>query len=218
MSKNQLQLKNLQFHVRIGTTFQLNKSQYSSYSSFITRPPIVTIMGHVDHGKTSMLDYLRKSRVAAEEAGRITQHLGAFQVALKDQTQLITFLDTPGHAAFSAIRKRGAQVTDLIVLVIAIEDGIMPQTEEVLTLAKASSIPLIVAMNKWDKLISTAGSALAAKNSPQVSKLKDNLARHGLELEEFGGSVQCIPVSALTVIIKFLFLKIIIITNNFIMF
>lgn len=163
------------------------------------RPPIVTIMGHVDHGKTSMLDYLRKSRMAAGEAGGITQHIGAFQVALKDNpTNLITFIDTPGHAAFSAIRQRGAQVTDLIVLVVAVEDGVMPQTDEVIQLAKSSSIPLIVAMNKWDKLIATSGSAAAATTSPHVRKLKETLARRGIELEEFGGSVQCLPVSALT--------------------
>ena len=172
------------------------------YFSGITfrRPPIVTIMGHVDHGKTSMLDFLRKSRIAAGEAGGITQHIGAFQVALKNQKELITFIDTPGHAAFSAIRQRGAQVTDLIVLVIAIEDGIMPQTEEVIKLAQASSVPIIVAMNKWDKLITNSGSLSAAESSPQVRKLKDSLARHGVELEEFGGAVQCLPISALTVI------------------
>lgn len=156
-------------------------------------------MGHVDHGKTSMLDYLRKTRLAASEAGGITQHIGAFQVALKDHpANLITFIDTPGHAAFSAIRQRGAQVTDLIVLVVAVEDGVMPQTDEVIQLAKSSSIPLIVAMNKWDKLIATSGSASAATTSPQVRKLKETLARRGIELEEFGGSVQCLPVSALT--------------------
>lgn len=156
-------------------------------------------MGHADHGKTSMLDYLRKSRIAASEAGGITQHIGAFQVALKDDpANLITFIDTPGHAAFSAIRQRGAHVTDLIVLVVAVEDGVMPQTDEVIQLAKSSSIPLIVAMNKWDKLIAISGSASAASSSPQVRKLKDTLARRGIELEEFGGSVQCLPVSALT--------------------
>lgn len=172
----------------------LLKRRYS-----LKRPPIVTIMGHVDHGKTSMLDYLRKTRLAASEAGGITQHIGAFQVALKDHpANLITFIDTPGHAAFSAIRQRGAQVTDLIVLVVAVEDGVMPQTDEVIQLAKSSSIPLIVAMNKWDKLIATSGSASAATTSPQVRKLKETLARRGIELEEFGGSVQCLPVSALT--------------------
>jgi translation initiation factor IF-2 len=169
-------------------------------NALFRRPPIVTIMGHVDHGKTSMLDFLRKSRIASGEAGGITQHIGAFQVALQNQKQLITFIDTPGHAAFSAIRQRGAQVTDLIVLVIAIEDGIMPQTEEVLKLSKSSSIPVIVAMNKWDKLLSSTGSISAAENSPQVRKLKDGLARQGVELEEYGGSVQCLPISALTVL------------------
>lgn len=147
-----------------------------------------------------MLDYLRKSRVAAGEAGGITQHIGAFQVSLpKSPDSLITFIDTPGHAAFSAIRQRGAQVTDIIVLVVAIEDGVMPQTEEVIALAKDAKLPVIVAMNKWDRLISVSGSPEAAKSSPQVRKLKESLARLGIELEEFGGEVQCIPVSALTV-------------------
>ena len=162
------------------------------------RPPIVTIMGHVDHGKTSMLDYLRKSRVAAGEAGGITQHIGAFQVALRPDN-LITFIDTPGHAAFSAIRHRGAQVTDVVVLVVAVEDGVMPQTEEVVNLVKAAQLPVIVAMNKWDKLISGTGSIEGAAASPQARKLKESLARLGIELEEFGGPVQCIPTSALTV-------------------
>lgn len=162
------------------------------YSDF-RRHPIVTIMGHVDHGKTSMLDYLRKSRLAASEAGGITQHIGAFQVSN------ITFIDTPGHAAFSAIRSRGAKVTDIIVLVVAVEDGVMPQTEEVIALAKAAKVPVIVAMNKWDKLISVSGSPEAAAVSPQARKLKETLSRLGIELEEFGGEVQCIPISALTV-------------------
>lgn len=164
----------------------------------VRRPPIVTIMGHVDHGKTSMLDYLRKSRVAAGEAGGITQHIGAFQVSL-GHGNLITFIDTPGHAAFSAIRHRGAQVTDIIVLVVAVEDGVMPQTEEVIALSKASKLPVIVAMNKWDKLIAVTGSPEAAALSAQVRKLKEGLAKFGMELEEYGGDVQCIPVSALSV-------------------
>ena len=147
-----------------------------------------------------MLDFLRKSRVAAGEAGGITQHIGAFQVSLPRADSLITFIDTPGHAAFSAIRQRGAQVTDMIVLVVAVEDGIMPQTEEVISLVKEAKLPVIVAMNKWDKLMATvSGSSEAAAVAPQVRKLKENLARLGMELEEFGGDVQCIPVSALTV-------------------
>ena len=161
----------------------------------VPRPPIVTIMGHVDHGKTTMLDSLRKSSVAAGEAGGITQHIGAFQVSLKSsgQDRLITFIDTPGHAAFSKIRQRGAKVTDLIVLVVAAEDGVMPQTEEVISISKATATPMIVAMNKWDKIASIGGP-----ESAEVRKLKDSLARLGVELEEYGGSVQCIPVSAVT--------------------
>lgn len=156
-------------------------------------------MGHVDHGKTTMLDYLRNSNIAAGEAGGITQHIGAFQVALNNNPQnLITFIDTPGHAAFSAIRQRGAQVTDLIILVVAVEDGIMPQTDEVIALSKSSKIPLIIAMSKWDRLIEATGSLIAAETSKQVRKLKDSLARRGIELEEFGGHVQCLPVSAMT--------------------
>lgn len=162
------------------------------------RPPIVTIMGHVDHGKTTMLDFLRKSNVAAGEAGGITQHIGAFQVRLKtssgnESDKLITFIDTPGHASFSKMRERGAKITDLIVLVVAVEDGVMPQTEEVIALSKASETPLIVAINKWDKL-----AAMGDSGSSLVRKLKGNLAKLGVELEEFGGNVQCIPVSAAT--------------------
>ncbi len=168
-------------------------------NSFIFRPPIVTIMGHVDHGKTTILDFLRKTNVASGEAGGITQHIGAFQVSLKPQCRdenekLITFIDTPGHASFSKIRQRGAKVTDLIVLVVAVEDGVMPQTEEVINLSKSTQTPLIVAINKWDKITGMGASA----ESSMVRKLKEGLARRGVELEEFGGSVQCIPVSAVT--------------------
>lgn len=168
--------------VKVDDKMEILVDEADDESTLVERPPIVTVMGHVDHGKTSLLDAIRNTNVTSREAGGITQHIGAYQVEINDRK--ITFLDTPGHEAFTEMRARGAQVTDIAILVVAADDGVMPQTVEAINHAKAAEVPIIVAINKIDK------------PGANIDKIRQELTEHELVDEEWGGSTIMVPISA----------------------
>ena len=161
---------------------EIEEEEKDDEKNLVKRPPIITVMGHVDHGKTSLLDAIRKSKVTTTEAGGITQHIGAYTVTINGES--ITFLDTPGHEAFTAMRARGAQITDIVILVVAADDGIMPQTEEAINHCKAANVPIVVAINKIDR------------PNANIDRVKQELTEYGLVAEDWGGDTICVPVSA----------------------
>ena len=165
-------------------TAYIEQTQVADEAQLVKRAPVVTIMGHVDHGKTSLLDYIRSANVAGGEAGGITQHIGAYTIRLHGEK--ITFIDTPGHEAFTTMRARGAMVTDIAVIVVAADDSIMPQTVESINHAKAAKVPIIVAINKIDK------------PGANIDRVKNDLTKYDLLIEEWGGDIPCVPVSAKT--------------------
>ena len=169
---------------KVDVIAELLKEEEDPEESLVARPPVVCVMGHVDHGKTSLLDAIRQTNVTAREAGGITQHIGAYVVEINGQT--ITFLDTPGHEAFTAMRMRGAQATDIAILVVAADDGVMPQTVEAINHAKAAGVEIIVAINKIDK------------PSANIDRVKQELSEYELIPEDWGGTTICVPVSAHT--------------------
>src|SRR5699024_11019414 len=170
--------------VKVDVIEELLKEEEDDESTLVGRPPVVCVMGHVDHGKTSLLDAIRSTHVTEGEAGGITQHIGAYVVNINDEK--ITFLDTPGHEAFTSMRLRGAQATDIAVLVVAADDGVMPQTVEAINHAKAAEVEVIVAINKIDK------------EGANVDRVKQELTEYGLIAEDWGGSTVFVPVSAKT--------------------
>lgn len=171
------------FHVSIDIiSLEKEKRQNADIKKQQPRPPVVTIMGHVDHGKTTLLDAIRKSNLVGKESGGITQHIGAYKIIYKDRT--ITFVDTPGHEAFTRLRARGAKLTDIVILVVAADDGVMPQTREAINHAKAADVPIIIAINKIDK------------DNIDIDKVKQQLSKEGLLVEDWGGDVVSVEVSA----------------------